>query len=335
MQRDLLRKRLPTGTPRSNDENSAILRRRRDYSQVGWENYFESYEDVIVGENCDTFRVYKCGSCDSGPVLFLIHGGGFSSLTWSVFAVKMTALSHCQVIAMDCRGHGDTHTSHDYDLSIETLTNDVQSVIETLYPRDPPAIILVGHSMGGAVVVHVVSQCLLPSVVAVVVVDVVEGTALEGLPVMQSFLKNRPKAFSSMEKAIEWSVRTGQIHNLESARVSMAGQLVKSKVDNSETSKACTTSDLFSISEDSKEERVVKQNNMTQFEYTWRINLSKTEKYWQGWFNDLSSLFLSCSVPKLLLVAGRDRLDKELTLAHIQGCRNVSDFYGEAQICSN
>jgi hypothetical protein len=30
------------------------------------------------------------------------------------------------------------------------------------------------------------------------------GTALEGLSVMQSFLKSRPKTFSSMEKAIEW-----------------------------------------------------------------------------------------------------------------------------------
>ena len=30
------------------------------------------------------------------------------------------------------------------------------------------------------------------------------GTALEGLSAMQSFLKGRPKSFSSIEKAIEW-----------------------------------------------------------------------------------------------------------------------------------
>jgi len=39
--------------------------------------------------------------------------------------------------------------------------------------------------------------------------------------------------------------------------------------------------------------------------YTWRVELSKTEKYWEGWFKGLSSLFLSCSVPKLLLLAGK------------------------------
>lgn len=38
--------------------------------------------------------------------------------------------------------------------------------------------------------------------------------------------------------------------------------------------------------------------------YTWRVELSKTEKYWDGWFRGLSALFLSCSVPKLLLLAG-------------------------------
>lgn len=53
--------------------------------------------------------------------------------------------------------------------------------------------------------------------------------------------------------------------------------------------------------------------------FTWRINLSKTEKYWEGWFSKLSSLFLSCEVPKMLLLAGVDRLDKELTIGQMQG----------------
>lgn len=38
--------------------------------------------------------------------------------------------------------------------------------------------------------------------------------------------------------------------------------------------------------------------------YTWRIELSKTEMYWEGWFKGLSALFLTCPVPKLLLLAG-------------------------------
>ncbi len=54
-------------------------------------------------------------------------------------------------------------------------------------------------------------------------------------------------------------------------------------------------------------------------EYVWRIDLAKTEPFWQGWFTGLSKLFLSTTVPKVLLLAGVDRLDKELSIGHMQG----------------
>lgn len=38
--------------------------------------------------------------------------------------------------------------------------------------------------------------------------------------------------------------------------------------------------------------------------YVWRIDLSKSEKYWDGWFRGTSNLFLACNLPKLLLLAG-------------------------------
>ena len=54
-------------------------------------------------------------------------------------------------------------------------------------------------------------------------------------------------------------------------------------------------------------------------EYVWRVNLKETECYWQGWFSGLSKLFLTLSVPKMLILAGVDRLDKELTIGQMQG----------------
>ena len=52
-----------------------------------------------------------------------------------------------------------------------------------------------------------------------------------------------------------------------------------------------------------------------------------------GWFEGLSKLFLSCTVPKLLLLAGVDRLDKDLTIGQMQGnsynvsfCTNVVPY---------
>ena len=53
--------------------------------------------------------------------------------------------------------------------------------------------------------------------------------------------------------------------------------------------------------------------------YAWRIDLSKSEKYWEGWFSGLSQKFLDIHVPKLLLLAGIDNLDRALTVGQMQG----------------
>ena len=49
-----------------------------------------------------------------------------------------------------------------------------------------------------------------------------------------------------------------------------------------------------------------------------QVDLGTTEQYWTGWYSGMSKLFLSVSAPKLLLLAGPDRLDTELTVAHMQ-----------------
>lgn len=56
--------------------------------------------------------------------------------------------------------------------------------------------------MGGAVAVDVAAH--LDGVIAVCVIDVVEGTALESLSSMQSVLRGRPTSFKSVEHAIQW-----------------------------------------------------------------------------------------------------------------------------------
>merc|ERR1712029_584568 len=52
--------------------------------------------------------------------------------------------------------------------------------------------------------------------------------------------------------------------------------------------------------------------------YKWRIDLSRTEPYWRGWFQGLSQRFLSSPGAKMLLLAGVDRLDKDLTVGQMQ-----------------
>uniref|UniRef100_A0A8C1NMC6 Protein phosphatase methylesterase 1 n=1 Tax=Cyprinus carpio TaxID=7962 RepID=A0A8C1NMC6_CYPCA len=244
-------------------------------------------DDVCV----HVFRVYKSGQ--DGPLLVLLHGGGHSALSWAVFTAAMTSRVTCRVLAMDLRGHGATQVRHADDLSTQTMSRDVANVVRATYGEIPPPIILVGHNVGGAIAVHAAGGALLPSVLGLVAIDVVEGSAMEVLHSMQNFLKGRPKSFKSIDHAIEWSVKSGQIRNLESAKVSMVGQVRR----------VCVCVCVF----------------QSCSVYSWRIDLSKAEKYWDGWFRGISNLFLSCNVPKLLLLAGIDRLDRDLTIGQMQG----------------
>lgn len=310
--------------------------RQKDYTPSIWNDYFHDYVDVAI--DCGTFRVYRSQpvEIEESPVLVLLHGGGFSALSWSVFSTEITSLIHIQCLAIDFRGHGDTKTDDDDDLSAETMANDIASVINKLYEdKAPKNILIMGHSMGGAIAVHIADLNLLPYLVGIIVIDVVEGTALESLQSMQSFLRSRPTHFKSIQNAIEWCVRSGQIRNIESAKVSMPGQIVNNETNKLAASELpiCETPDItpanlnpMSIPENEDDEEEDKGNkfqaplpSVNPKKYSWRIDLSRTEKYWKGWFEDLSNKFLNTPVPKLLILAGIDNLDKTLQIGQMQG----------------
>ncbi|KAJ8256487.1 hypothetical protein COCON_G00186390 [Conger conger] len=271
--------------------------------------------------------IYSSGS--HGPVLLLLHGGGHSALSWAVFTAVICNRIDCRVVALDLRGHGDTKVKSCEDLSAETMAKDVGKVVEALYGENAPPIVMIGHSMGGAIAVHTAAANLVPSLLGLGVIDVVEGTAMDALNSMQNFLRSRPKTFKSVENAIEWSVKSGQIRNIESARVSMVGQVKKCEEPLSSPGISKCIGEGIIEEEEEDEDEEGESNHKRKKEddvevkkeslFTWRIELAKTEKYWDGWFRGLSALFLSCSIPKLLLLAGVDRLDKELTIGQMQG----------------
>ncbi|XP_019850829.1 PREDICTED: protein phosphatase methylesterase 1-like isoform X2 [Amphimedon queenslandica] len=286
---------------------------KKDYSPVSWSQYFDSQQSIAINSS-DRFNVYVKGS--DGPLVLLIHGGGYSGLSWAVFTESLMSMISCTVIALDMRGHGSTVTGDDYNLSQDILVNDVASVFNEIYKeKEAPPTLIMGHSMGGAIAVRVAAvPGLIKSLVGVALIDIVEGTALESLSGMQSFLRSRPKRFPSLENAVEWSIRSGQLRNIESARVSMPGQL--KEIENEGLSVPAT----LIPEEDSKEAESSHQTTSTS-EYTWRVDLTKTETYWRGWFEGLSGTLLSISgnVSKIIILAGVDRLDKQLTIAHMQG----------------
>ncbi|KAH0546371.1 protein phosphatase methylesterase 1 [Cotesia glomerata] len=349
LQKSVLKSKLPpSGIDFTSSKSckARALQRKRDYDPVEWTPFFDESKDVVIGEN--TFHIYTKGN--EGPTLVLLHGGGYSALTWAEFTKSITSMIICRVLAMDLRGHGDTHTTDDENLSADTLAMDVAAVIKQVTENNP--VILVGHSMGGAVAVRAAEH--IENLAGLTVIDVVEGTAMDALTSMQSFLRSRPTSFGSISQAIEWCVRSGQIRNIESAKVSVPGQ-----IKNNETNKLAThdikealassvahSTENLSVTierddvihedevvgddhhddhgEDDDEKKhklptATKDFTTQNKKYSWRINLSKTENHWSGWFKGLSTAFLNAPAPKLLLLAGIDRLDRELTVGQMQG----------------
>jgi len=316
--------------------------RRRSYSPVSWKKYWQKKEQIQIDSGL--FTVYSRGEGET--LVLLIHGGGYSALTWSLAGEELCKMAGCRVAALDLRGHGET-VSTDCDMAREKLAGDVQAVADVLIQQGGhKSLVLVGHSLGGAVAVSAASQ---GGVAGLIVIDVVEGTAMESLTHMQGFLRSRPQQFRSVAHAIEWCVRSGQAKNVESAKVSMPGQikdgrgrLVSSFVGDKVTPDIQPEIDTGkrlapepppdSIEEEDEDETSTLEKKNKQSEpsekkedgglggpYTWAVDLSTTEEYWPGWFKDLSSSFLSAPTAKLLMLAGVDRLDRDLTVGQMQG----------------
>lgn len=336
LRRDILLKNMGSGLPPRHLGPSSLGNRLgggrrgpRDFTPLPWTDYFDRCESVTIPEISSTFCVYTSGfqndeDTPPAPLIILLHGGGYSGLTWATFVKHLRELVHVKVAAIDIRGHGNTTTNDDSDLSIETLTRDVGLLVQKLVTDEETRVILMGHSMGGAIAVRASALCneLAQSLAGLVVIDVVEGTALEALQGMQSFLRGRPKEFSNLENAIEWCVRSGQTKNIESARVSMPSQLTPLSGGPSES--CSNVAGIPDIPEDSEDLSRVQNEQPTalpsNIKYKFRVDLPKSEVYWRGWFEGLSEQFLSSKSPaKLLLLAGVDRLDRTLTVGQMQG----------------
>lgn len=66
--------------------------------------------------------------------------------------------------------------------------------------------------------------------------------------------------------------------------------------------------------------------SIASHQLTWRTDLAATQPYWEGWFAGLSRKFLDAKGGKLLLLAGTDRLDKELMIGQMQGKYQLQVF---------
>lgn len=291
----------------------------------------------------------------TSAVFVLIHGGGHTALSWALVARQLSA--HYNVLAFDLRGHGLTHTSNDTDLSSETLVKDIIEVVRTFYEvinkTSVPPIVLAGHSLGGALVVRVCATKELP-VVGLCVVDVVEGSAIDSLKYMREIVKKRPTSFASPQLAVQWCMKNGVVRNAQSAAISIPSQLKEvtalvpsfsaalspaltastyvstasavSSSSSDEKDVISYSSPCASLSDASEDQMLPPPSRQKITQFVWITDLLASEKYWRGWFEGLSALFLSCNAVKLLVLAGPDRMDKELMFAHMAGKFQLTMF---------
>ena len=207
-----------------------------DFSPLQWSTFFDEQRFLQIDEN--QFNIYLKGN--TGPIFLLLHGnsfpvysfllftcGGYTGLTWACFVEELSSKIECQIVAPDLRSHGLTTTTNDEDLSTERLVKDIADIYSNLFSQleEKPPMVVIGHSLGGALAIHLVSANMLPNVVAMSVIDVVEGTAMASLSLMSHFLHTRPQTFPNYERAIRWCFESGSTRNVRSARVSMPSQL--------------------------------------------------------------------------------------------------------------
>ncbi len=114
-------------------------------------------------------------STDGVAIHYQVHGAGAQSLVFvhgwacdhSYWEQQLQHFSrHYKVVTIDLAGHGRSGLNRD-DWTIEAFGNDVTAVVEKL---DLDTVILIGHSMGGPVIVEA-AQHMTDRIIGLVGVD--------------------------------------------------------------------------------------------------------------------------------------------------------------------
>ncbi|KAI7374788.1 protein phosphatase methylesterase 1, partial [Hortaea werneckii] len=108
---------------------------------------------------------------------------------------------------------------------------------------------------------------------------------IEALQHMRTYLASRPKMFGTVDEAIQWHIRSRTVRDQRSAEASVPSLLIQTPSGR----------------------------------YTWRTDLNATAPWWEDWFKGMSEKFLKGRGAKLLILAGTDRLDKDLMIGQMQG----------------
>lgn len=255
--------------------------------------YFSTIESYTKGDiSFNTY--YTPPKSENSPLFICVHGAGSSAMTFAKFVEN---LSHEDVgiFAYDLRGHGNSSPTTDF--SMDTLVQDFHFIFGRLVATHSLAnntVYLVGHSLGGAILAQYTKVYPDVRFKGLVLLDIVEETAVKSLIAMPQFISNRPQSFPSYTRAIDWHMNF-LLFNRDSASLSVCDLMKDPKP------------------------------------HHWKTDLHLTSPYWNTWFGGLSQNFLDFNGPKLLLLSTHEALDKDLIIGQMQGKYQLVTFNNNHQ----
>jgi pimeloyl-ACP methyl ester carboxylesterase len=132
----------------------------------------------------------------------LLHGLGDAACVWQDFGSRIA--DRYRTVAIDLPGHGesDWHATGAYTTDI--LVRAVTASIELLEPKE---LILVGHSLGGELAIHLATHHP-DRTAALVMVDSGPELGLEAVEHLRSALLTGPSRFPTLSAYLDWLVET-------------------------------------------------------------------------------------------------------------------------------
>lgn len=140
------------------------------------------------------------------PPLLLIHGGRDHCRTWDRVALALR--DDYDIYAVDLRGHGDSQWAIGSQYSLPEFVLDVATLAQTI---DRYPLTLIGHSLGGAIVLQYAAVCRNP-IAKVVAIEGLGPQVLERRPAhlrMRDWIEDmhklegrQPRSYASVEDAL-------------------------------------------------------------------------------------------------------------------------------------
>ncbi len=150
--------------------------------------------NIIEGHSQHSLYYYQCGSLPCQ--VFFIHGLLGSGRLWQTFLKMMLHDKGMSSCALDLRGHG---RSPKFD-RLSPFQTMVADVIQFILDIGKPPVYLIGHSLGGKVVMRLAAQA--PELIKkVMIVDIGLDPIPPNIPNAISWLQAIPTPVASFEEA--------------------------------------------------------------------------------------------------------------------------------------